>query len=295
MGLRSAVVAAATILTLAAMRTPALTAAAGADDAQNTVVSLLAAGKPAVGVWTGALSAPRIAKVLATSDADFIVADVEHDIYDFQALHTFLLEVADFHQRYRSEPRPAPGVLVKLAHRGAWDPRYEISEAMRVGPAVGVWVPIVESRAETERIVSTFGQSEQSALEGLNLPGQGGHTGVSPLWPLNPKGHLMVVVMIETDEGVRHAEEIVSTPGIAAVHAVHLSDADNNRVLELCRKYHVVAGIDATPDDVRAKVAAGWRLISIGWDFGMLQKQLGETLKATRGAIGSTAATAGVK
>jgi 2-keto-3-deoxy-L-rhamnonate aldolase RhmA len=252
---------------------------------QNNVVALLEAGKPAIGVWTGALAAPRIAKVLATSDADFIVADVEHEIYDFQALHTFLLEVADFHHRYRTQPRPAPAVLVKLAHRGGWDPRYEISEAMRVGPAIGVWVPIVESGAEMQRIVSTFSQSEQSGLEGLNLPGQGGHTGVSPLWPLNAKGQVMVVAMIETEEGVRHAEEIISTPGLSALHVVHLSDADNEKILKLCQKYRVVPAIDATPDDVTAKVAAGWRMISVGWDFGMLQKQLGDTLKATRNAI----------
>jgi 4-hydroxy-2-oxoheptanedioate aldolase len=254
---------------------------------QNNVVSLVAAGKPAVGVWTGALAAPRIAKVLATSDADFIVADVEHDIYDFQALHTFLLEIADFHQRYRAQPRPAPAVLVKLAHRGGWDPRYEISEVMRVGPAVGVWVPIVESGAEMQRIVSTFAQSEQSGLEGLNLPGQGGHTAVSPVWPLNPKGQIMIVAMIETEEGVRHAEEIISTPGLSALHVVHLSDGDNDKILKLCQKYHVVPAIDASPDDVKAKVAAGWRMISVGWDFAMLQKQLGDTLKSTRAAIGS--------
>ena len=95
----------------------------------------------------------------------------------------------------------------------------------------------------------------------------------------------MVVAMIETDEGVRHAEQIISTPGLAALHVVHLSEADNDKILKLCQKYHVVPAIDATPDDVKARVAAGWRLISLGWDFGMLQKQLGETLKATRNAI----------
>jgi len=274
-----------TVSVVAAVIVASTIAVAQSPPPQNNVVALLAAGKPAIGVWTGALAAPRIAKVLATSDADFIVADVEHDIYDFQALHTFLLEVTDFHHRYRTQPRPAPAVLVKLAHRGGWDPRYEISEAMRVGPAIGVWVPIVESGAEMQRIVSTFAQSEQSGLEGFNLPGQGGHTGVSPLWPLNPKGQIMVVAMIETEEGVRHAEEIVSTPGLSALHVVHLSDADNEKILKLCEKYHVVPAIDATPDDVGAKVAAGWRMISVGWDFGMLQKQLGDTLKATRSAI----------
>src|SRR6184192_3866054 len=129
------------VLILAAGPTSALIAT---DEAANNIVSLLAAGKPVLGVYTGGLSSPRIAKVLATSDADFIVADVEHGIYDFLALHSFLLEMADFHHRYRTQPRAAPGVLVKLGHRGGWDPRYEISEVMRVGPAVGVWVPIVE-------------------------------------------------------------------------------------------------------------------------------------------------------
>src|SRR5437899_10489618 len=213
-----------------------------AEEPQNHVVALLAAGKPAIGVWTGAIPATRIAKVLATSDADFIVADVEHDIYDFQALHRFLLEIADFHHRYRTQPRAMPNVLVKLAHRGGWDPRYDIPEALRVGPAVGVWVPIVESGAEMQRIVSTFSQAEQSAFEGLTLPGQGGHTGVSPLWPLNPKGQIMVVAMIETDEGVRHAEEIISTPGLSALHVVHLSETANDRILKVCQKYHVVPG-----------------------------------------------------
>ncbi|HVB37787.1 MAG TPA: aldolase/citrate lyase family protein [Vicinamibacterales bacterium] len=259
--------------------------ALAADEPQSHVIKLLAEGQPAIGIWTGALNAPRIAKVLATSDADFIVADVEHEIYDFNALHAFLLEVPDFSTRYRTTPRPTPGVLVKLAHRGGWDPRYEISEAMRVGPALGVWIPIVESGAEVAQAVATFHQAEQAGLEGMNVTSQGMHTGVSVLWPQNPEGHAMVVAMIETEEGVRHAEEIISTPGLSAVHVVHLSDADDAMILALCQKYHVIPGIDATPQDVRAKVAAGWRLISLGWDFDMVAKQLGDTIKSVRSAI----------
>ncbi len=259
-----------------------------ADDPQDNLISLLAAGKPAVGVWTGAVGAPRIAHVLATSDVDFIVADIEHDIYDFRTLHSFLLEVFDFSARYRAQPRPAPAVLVKLAHRAGWDPRYEISETMRVGPATGVWVPQVESGAEMQRAISEFEQSEQTGLEGITVSGQGGHTHVSPLWSLNPKGRLMVVAMIETEEGVKHAKEIIETPGLAAIHIVHISDADAQKVLQLCLEHKVIAGIDANPDSVKAKVAAGYRLISLGWDFGMLQRQLGDTIKAVRSAITPT-------
>ena len=60
-----------------------------------------------------------------------------------------------------------PGVIVKLGHRGGWDPRFEIAETMRLGPITGVMVPMVESGAEMQRIVSTFAQSEQTALQGV--------------------------------------------------------------------------------------------------------------------------------
>jgi 2-keto-3-deoxy-L-rhamnonate aldolase RhmA len=253
-----------------------------ADVPTNNLVSLLAAGRPAIGVWTGALSAPRIAKVLATSDVDFIVADVEHDIYDFPMLHRFLLEVQDFHRRFRTEPRPAPAVLIKLGHRGGWDPRYEIAESLKVGPASGVWVPMVESRAEMERIISTFEHAEQSGMEGMNFrtaPGE------SPLWPHNPKGQLLVVAMIETETGVKNAREIIETPGLAAVHTVHLSEADAASVLKLCLERKVIAGTDANPSNIKAKLDAGYKLISLGWDFGMLQRQLTETIKGVRSVL----------
>lgn len=256
-----------------------------ADDPTNNLVSLLAAGKPAIGIWTGALSAPRIAKVLATSDVDFIVADVEHDIYDFAMLHRFLLEVQDFHHRFRTEPRPAPAVLIKLGHRGGWDPRYEIAESLKVGPASGVWVPMVESRAEMERIISTFEHAEHSGMEGLNFrtaPGE------SPLWPPNPKGQLLVVAMIETEAGVKNAREIIETPGLAAVHTVHLSEADAAKVLKLCLERKVIAGTDANPSNIKAKLDAGYKLISLGWDFGMLQRQLTETIKGVRSVLSSS-------
>lgn len=254
--------------------------ASGADERANRLIALLEAGKPVVGVWTGALSAPRIAKVLATSDADYIVADVEHDIYDFNALHRFLLEIQDFSNRYRTEPRVAPVILVKLANRGTWDPRYEIAESLKVGPAMGVWIPMVESRADVERAVTAVRGAETSAMAGLNIPKER-----RDVWPLNPKGELLVVAMIETPEGVRHAREIVETPGLSAVETVHIPDADAESILQMCRKQKVVAAIDAAPADVKAKVDEGYRMVSVGWDFGLLQKSLTDTIKAFRSAI----------
>jgi len=267
-------------LLLAAMLFSWLPQRVAAQERINPLIALLEAGRPAIGVWTGALSAPRVAKVLATSDADFIVADVEHDIYDFSMLHRFLLEVQDFSRRYRTEPRVAPVVLVKLANRATWDPRYEIAESLKVGPAMGIWIPIVESRAELERAVSAVRGAETAALAGLNIPKER-----RDVWPLNPKGELLVVAMIETEEGVRHAREIVATPGLSALETVHIPDADAERILKMCRERGVVAATDATPGDIKAKIDAGYKLISVGCDFGLLQEALRDTIKGLRAAI----------
>src|SRR3989304_5464666 len=129
-------------------------AIAAAQGRVNRLISILETGAPAVGVWTGATAAPRISKVLATSDVDFIVADVEHEVYDFPTLRRFLLQIEDFSRRYRAESREAPTVLVKLAHRAGWDPRYEIAESLKVGPAMGVWIPFVESASDLELAIS---------------------------------------------------------------------------------------------------------------------------------------------
>lgn len=257
-----------------------LSGAPAAEQRANRVIALLESGKPAIGVWTGALSAPRIAKILATSDADFIVADVEHDVYDFGALHSFLLEVLDFSNRFRTEPRSAPAVLVKIANRGTWDPRYEIAESLKVGPAMGVWIPFVESRADVERAVSAIRNAETSAMEGLNVPRES-----RDVWPLNPKGELMLVAMIESEQGVHNAREIVETPGVSAIQTVHIPDADATRILQMCLDRRVVAATDATPEDMKAKLDAGYRMLSVGWDFDLLRRELADTIKGMRSAV----------
>jgi 2-keto-3-deoxy-L-rhamnonate aldolase RhmA len=246
----------------------------------NRLISLLETGKPAIGVWTGATAAPRIAKVIATSDADFIVADVEHEVYDFSTLRGFLLEVLDFSQRFRTTPRPAPVVIVKLGNRATWDPRFEIAETLKIGSAAGVWIPFVENRADLERAISAVRNAESSALAGLNIPKDR-----RDVWPLNPKGEFVVVAMIETAEGVAHAREIVDTPGVTAIQPVHLSEADTALIVKLCRETGVVLATDAGPKDIRARLDEGYRMISVGWDFGLLQTALGETIGAMRATI----------
>lgn len=250
---------------------------AGAQGRINRLISILESGAPAVGVWTGATAAPRISKVLATSDVDFIVADVEHEVYDFPTLRGFLLEIEDFSRRYRTEPREAPTVLVKLAHRAGWDPRYEIAESLKVGPAMGVWIPFVESASELELAISAVRRAETTGLGGLNIPRE-----LREPWPQNPRGELFVVAMIESAKGVENAREIVSVPGLGAIEPVHLSEGDTKAIIAMCKERGVYLATEAEPEEVGARVAEGYRLIHLGWDFNLLKRELDGRIQKTR-------------
>jgi 4-hydroxy-2-oxoheptanedioate aldolase len=265
----------ASIFLLAALALPVSTEAR-----VNRLIAILESGKPAIGVWTGAIAAPRIAKVLATSDVDFLVADVEHEVYDFPTLRGFLLEVEDFSRRYRTEPREAPTVLVKLAHRAGWDPRYEIAETLKVGPAMGVWIPFVESGKDLEEAISAVRRAETTGLGGLNIPRE-----LREPWPLDPKGELFVVAMIESARGVENAREIAAVPGLAAIEPVHLSEADTKTIIGLCKDKGVHLATEAAPEDVAQRIEEGFRLIHLGWDFNLLRRELEERIAKTRGAL----------
>ena len=243
----------------------------------NRLISILETGAPAVGVWTGATAAPRISKVLATSDVDFIVADVEHEVYDFPTLRRFLLEIEDFSRRYRAEPREAPTILVKLAHRAGWDPRYEIAESLKVGPAMGVWIPFVESASELELAISAVRRAETTGLGGLNIPRE-----LREPWPQNPRGELFVVAMIESAKGVENAHEIVSVPGLGAIEPVHLSEGDTKAIIAMCKERGVYLATEAEPEEVAARVTEGYRLIHLGWDFNLLRSELDSRVSRTR-------------
>lgn len=254
--------------------------AARAEERVNRLISILESGRPAVGVWTGAIAAPRIAKVLATSDVDFIVADVEHEVYDFPTLRSFLLSVDDFSRRYRTVPREAPAVLVKIAHRAGWDPRYEIAESLKVGPAMGIWVPFVESAADLELAISAVRRAETSGLGGINVPREQREP-----WPLNPRGELFVVAMIESAKGVENASEIVAVAGVGAIEPVHLSEEDTRRIEQICKQKGVFLAADVTPEEAGEKLAAGYRLLSLGWDFNLLRQELDRSVSGARRAI----------
>jgi 4-hydroxy-2-oxoheptanedioate aldolase len=97
------------------------------------------------------------------------------------------------------------------------------------------------------------------------------------LWPLNPDGDLLAIMMIETSEGLKNADAIASVPGVGAIFvgagadlSQYLGVARNSAeleqgfqtILKACLAHNVACGITAlNGSDIIKRLAEGWKMI----------------------------------
>jgi 4-hydroxy-2-oxoheptanedioate aldolase len=256
---------------------------APAAERANRLISLFESGKAAIGMYVGA-RAPNMARVVGTSGLDFIIIDMEHDVYDYREVRQYMMDVQDAPRYGWGAPGvPLPSILIKLAHRGTWDPRHDIAHSFKMGPVVGVFVPFVESRADLEKAISAARNPEILQLEGISAEERSERLDV---WPLNPKGELLVVAMIESEAGIRNAREIMETPGLGVFHIAHAPEPDSERMLQMCLERGVICGREETdPAHVKKWIDAGYKLIDLGWDYRTFQRGLSESLATIRSSM----------
>jgi 2-keto-3-deoxy-L-rhamnonate aldolase RhmA len=142
---------------------------------------------------------------------------------------------------------------------------------------MGVWIPFVESAEELALAISAVRRAETTGLGGLNIPRERREP-----WPQNPEGELFVVAMIESAKGVENAKEIAAVAGLGAIEPVHLSEVDTKAIVAFCKEKGVYLATEAEPEDVGVRIAEGYRLIHLGWDFNLLRSELDERLSRTR-------------
>ena len=97
------------------------------------------------------------------------------------------------------------------------------------------------------------------------------------LWPLNPEGDLLAMLMIESVEGMENLDAIASTPGVGALFLGVGNDLTHSmgvrpgapevevafrKVLTACKTHKIACAITAnTADDVAKRVKEGWNII----------------------------------
>ncbi|MBN1418704.1 MAG: hypothetical protein JXP34_07990 [Planctomycetes bacterium] len=276
----------------------------------NKVVAKLERGSLVTGIWVNSLDLssaiglveangyPGAEESLARPMIDFVVIDLEHQPYDIPRLRAFLIGLASKREvaaKGNLQPNLVP--LVRVPPDGDQPLRASVKQVLDVG-AFGVVVPHVRSAADARRVVSACRYVQR---EGDPQPRPEGERGASPIiaayawglsledyaaradvWPLDPKGDLLAIIMIEDPEGVRSIDEILAVPGIGAVifgpydysfSSGRYGDSGHMDVLAAWGKLKAACDRSGVPlvgfadrTNVLERVRQGYRMLLIGSD-----------------------------
>jgi 4-hydroxy-2-oxoheptanedioate aldolase len=257
----------------------------------NPVIAKLDAGETVYGLSTQDLSI-AYARQVARAPADFLYVDMEHGPMDFSALGTFLLAMGDKEALLRKgSAQPEVALFARFA------PRPEESEwVVKQALDLGLYGVLFNGVDTPEQAAFAVGAMRYPQLRDSPYPEPVGIRGWSPanaawawgvsseqylrhadLWPLNPDGDLLAVMMIESAEGLKNVDAIASTPGVGALFPGAGGDLSRSlgvppgspeleeafeQILAACQRHGVACAISAaTGDDVARRVRDGWQII----------------------------------
>lgn len=195
---------------------------------------------------------PSLVKLYCQAGFDFVYVEGEHVMFNPTDLVSFLMSARD---------NGLP-VISKT-------PQLERAETARLldNGCVGVQLPRTENRKELETLIGYMKFSPCGTRAGAPC-----FANVDYAWPDDHKAWLknaddstVVVAHIETTEGYRNAEEIITTPDVDMVYVGpydfsisqgHPGDYDHpdvlkpmNRILEICKANNVPFGTTASNND----------------------------------------------
>lgn len=238
--------------------------------------------QPAFGTMCNAAS-PLVAETLGHSGYDFVIIDLQHGENNLENAQVMFQALGN---------TPATPV-VRVA---AGLPVY-IQRALDMG-AYGVIVPLVNNRQDAEAVVA----SVRYAPEGNRSwgPARGLLYGGADYFAQSAQT-LLTFVMIESAEGLRNAEEILSVPGVDGVFVgpmdlgISLGFSPNTpklateveeaiaRIAATAKQCGKFAGIQtSSTEEAQRRVAEGFRFVSVLADTRMMRVSATETLVALR-------------
>ena len=187
--------------------------------------------------------------------------------------------------------------IVRIPYEGDQDYKHLVKQLLSQG-IFGIILPRVKTAEEARRLVATMRYPPQ---RGAKYPEPAGIMGASPgaairfwglteeeyyrkadVWPLNPEGELLAIVMIETVEAVENIDEILSVPGLGAAligptdlafsYGVAIPPSDSihpeveaaiQTVGEACVRHGALCGFaGGVPENLDTRLAQGFRLFT---------------------------------
>ena len=253
----------------------------------NNALRQLRAGKVAIGLGLRQARTVDIAQIARTCGFDWLFIDCEHNSMDLDTA----CQIAAASLAVGITP------LVRVAGLEHW----HASRALDNG-AQGIVVPHVDSRSEAERVASACRYppiGHRSMGGGLQQLGFATMALGEAARVVNEE--TLVVVMIESPQGIANCEEIASVPGIDALligtndlcfemgipgqfNDARVADA-YKRVIAACRKHGKFPGMGGlyTPELLERHIAMGVQLVLAGSDFSLLMSAARERASLVRG------------
>jgi 4-hydroxy-2-oxoheptanedioate aldolase len=239
----------------------------------NAVKRALKSGQPAIGTWLS-LGSITAARFMARAGFNWLTVDIEHSLVDWETATHIFASVAE-------------AGCVALARVPA--NRHDHIKRVLDNGAMGVVVPMVNSRAEAEAAVAAClypphgNRSVGGSVHALNFDTS------APDYYNHANEELLVVLQCEHIQAVQHADNIFSVPGIDAIFvgpndlAASMRDRNgkgptaeatleaNKQILETCKKHKVAAGYHcANAEEAKMRIAEGWQFVAIASELKMM-------------------------
>jgi len=283
--------------------------AQGAPVRINGAIDKLTRGKSLAGAIMYDFSMYAAAQ-FASSDLDFIIIDMEHRGLDYERLEAFLfgtINKAEIAKQGNLQVRVPP--IVRIPTYGRAPSEAIVKQVLDMG-AFGIMFPAIENKAQALEAVSA---ARYPQLKGSKYPDPVGRRGNGNMpaawfwglsraeysrradtWPVNPQGEMLLLLQLETVEGVRNIDEILSVPGIGVAfvgpndlaqslgvpsgHPDH--EAAIQTALKACKAHNVPCAITVNAKDVAKRLNEGFRMVAL--PSGGLEAPMDETLKIAR-------------
>jgi len=217
--------------------------------AGNDMIELLASGEAVFGIFSGEHTPEGGRLMGANAETDFVFYSLESGPFDIPAMEAYMAAMEE------AAAGGAPPIALRIPpirddREAAVD---HIRQGLEAGASALVY-PHVESVADVALATSTVGDR---------------------LWPTNPDGDVLNVLLIEDQEGIARARDIVSAPGAGVVIPgpgdlrrayegdMQAVEGAIQTVLRACKEFEVACGITAGVDDVGMRIEQGFRFIIV--------------------------------
>ena len=214
------------------------------------LVQLLADSQVLFGIFPGPSTREQGALMGQNRDLDFVFYSLESGPFDIMSTKVYMAGIAEGSGTEAVHPLV---LRVPPIRSGAEQAAANVAEALDAGVAAIVF-PHVESAEDAAVAVSVMG---------------------ADLWPGNPDGTLLSILIVEDRSGVERVDEIVATPGVSVVFAgpgdlrrayegdMEAVEGAIQAVLAACQSHGVPCGITAGVDDIAERIAQGFRVFIV--------------------------------